>query len=131
MLISDTLDEDVDLYDFVEDEEDLGDEIYEDLMKTDEHPERVSEALNQISPSKHVCAFHQHAQQLLQQQQKCGVDKRECCLQEIRQTEEKYSETLESVMQVGKREERFIYIRLTQHKFKYCLPSFAALSETS
>lgn len=54
MLISDTLDEDVDLYDFVEDEEDKGDEIYEDLMKTEEHPERVSEAhvtLNPISPS--------------------------------------------------------------------------------
>ncbi|CAF98144.1 unnamed protein product [Tetraodon nigroviridis] len=71
--IDDTLDEDVDLYDFVEDEEDIGDEIYEDLMKTEEHPER--------------------------QQQKYGVDKRECCLQEIRQTEEKYSETLESVIQ--------------------------------
>lgn len=54
MLISDTLDEDVDLYDFVEDEEDLGDEIYEDLMRTEEHPERVSEALNQMSPSNMV-----------------------------------------------------------------------------
>eukprot|EP00066_Takifugu_rubripes_P021852 XP_011611118.1 PREDICTED: proto-oncogene vav isoform X1 [Takifugu rubripes] len=70
--IDETLDEDDDLYDFVEDEEDKGDEIYEDLMKIEEPPER---------------------------QQKCGVDKRECCLQEIRQTEEKYSETLESVMQ--------------------------------
>ncbi|XP_011611119.2 proto-oncogene vav isoform X2 [Takifugu rubripes] len=69
--IDETLDEDDDLYDFVEDEEDKGDEIYEDLMKIEEPPER----------------------------QKCGVDKRECCLQEIRQTEEKYSETLESVMQ--------------------------------
>lgn len=34
------------------------------------------------------------------QQQKTGVDKRECCLQEIRQTEEKYSDTLESILQV-------------------------------
>lgn len=54
MSISDTLDEDDELYDFVEDEENKGDEIYEDLMKTAEHPERVSEAhtaLNQISPS--------------------------------------------------------------------------------
>lgn len=42
MMNSDTLDEDDDLYDFVEDEEDKGDEIYEDLMKTEEHPERVS-----------------------------------------------------------------------------------------
>uniref|UniRef100_A0AAX7VI11 Osteoclast-stimulating factor 1 n=1 Tax=Astatotilapia calliptera TaxID=8154 RepID=A0AAX7VI11_ASTCA len=33
-------------------------------------------------------------------QQKTGVDKRECCLQEIRQTEEKYSETLQSILQV-------------------------------
>lgn len=34
------------------------------------------------------------------QQQKTGVDKRECCLLEIRQTEEKYSGTLESILQV-------------------------------
>uniref|UniRef100_A0A8C4HKP7 Osteoclast-stimulating factor 1 n=1 Tax=Dicentrarchus labrax TaxID=13489 RepID=A0A8C4HKP7_DICLA len=67
------LDEDDDLYDFVEDEENEGDEIYEDLMRTDEPPET---------------------------QQKTGVDKRECCLQEIRQTEEKYSDTLESILQV-------------------------------
>lgn len=39
-----------------------------------------------------VCVF--------MQQQKTGVDKRECCLQEIRQTEEKYSDTLESILQV-------------------------------
>ncbi|XP_041790233.1 proto-oncogene vav-like isoform X1 [Chelmon rostratus] len=70
--IDDTVDEDDDLYDFVEDEEDEGDEIYEDLMRTDEQPEA---------------------------QQKTGVDKRECCLQEIRQTEEKYSDTLESILQ--------------------------------
>uniref|UniRef100_A0A667WN22 Vav guanine nucleotide exchange factor 1 n=1 Tax=Myripristis murdjan TaxID=586833 RepID=A0A667WN22_9TELE len=55
---------------FVEDEENEGDEIYEDLMRTDEPPET-----------------------------KTGVDKRECCLQEIRQTEEKYSDTLESILQ--------------------------------
>ncbi|KAI3353394.1 hypothetical protein L3Q82_019927, partial [Scortum barcoo] len=69
---SDTVDEDDDLYDFVEDEENEGDEIYEDLMRTNEPPET---------------------------QQKTGVDKRECCLQEIRQTEEKYSDTLESILQ--------------------------------
>ncbi|XP_045903960.1 proto-oncogene vav-like isoform X2 [Micropterus dolomieu] len=69
--IDDTVDEDDDLYDFVEDEENEGDEIYEDLMRTDEQPET----------------------------QKTGVDKRECCLQEIRQTEEKYSDTLESILQ--------------------------------
>uniref|UniRef100_A0A1A8N903 Osteoclast-stimulating factor 1 n=1 Tax=Nothobranchius pienaari TaxID=704102 RepID=A0A1A8N903_9TELE len=69
--IDDTVDEDDDLYDFVEDEDNEGDEIYEDLMKTDEQPET---------------------------QQKTGVDKRECCLQEIRQTEEKYTDTLESIL---------------------------------
>ncbi|XP_070843749.1 proto-oncogene vav-like isoform X2 [Chaetodon trifascialis] len=69
--IDDTVDEDDDLYDFVEDEENEGDEIYEDLMRTEEPPEA----------------------------QKTGVDKRECCLQEIRQTEEKYSDTLESILQ--------------------------------
>uniref|UniRef100_A0A669DDY1 Osteoclast-stimulating factor 1 n=1 Tax=Oreochromis niloticus TaxID=8128 RepID=A0A669DDY1_ORENI len=72
LCISDTVDEDDDLYDFVEDEENEGDEIYEDLMRADEPPET---------------------------QQKTGVDKRECCLQEIRQTEEKYSETLQSILQ--------------------------------
>ncbi|KAM9856762.1 proto-oncogene vav isoform 1-T2 [Aulostomus maculatus] len=70
-LIDDTVDEDDDLYDFVEDEENEGDEIYEDLMRTDEQPET----------------------------QKGGVNKRECCLQEIRQTEEKYSDTLQSILQ--------------------------------
>ncbi|CAN9510213.1 unnamed protein product [Ophioblennius macclurei] len=70
--IDDTVDEDDDLYDFVEDDENEGDEIYEDLMRVDEPPET---------------------------QQKTSVDKRECCLQEIRQTEEKYSSTLESILQ--------------------------------
>lgn len=42
MFNSDTVDEDDDLYDFVEDEENEGDEIYEDLMRTDEPPETVS-----------------------------------------------------------------------------------------
>lgn len=41
--ISDTVDEDDDLYDFVEDEENEGDEIYEDLMRTNEPPETVSQ----------------------------------------------------------------------------------------
>ncbi|KAM9314615.1 proto-oncogene vav isoform 2-T2 [Pholidichthys leucotaenia] len=70
--IDDTVDEDDDLYDCVEDEENEGDEIYEDLMRTEEPPDT---------------------------HQKTGVDKRECCLQEIRQTEEKYSSTLESILQ--------------------------------
>lgn len=41
LCLSDTVDEDDDLYDFVEDEENKGDEIYEDLMRTDELPEVV------------------------------------------------------------------------------------------
>uniref|UniRef100_A0A673ZNS3 Vav guanine nucleotide exchange factor 1 n=1 Tax=Salmo trutta TaxID=8032 RepID=A0A673ZNS3_SALTR len=69
--IDETVDEDDDLYDCVEDEENEGDEIYEDLMRADEPSETKME-----------------------------VDKRECCLQEIRQTEEKYTDTLESILQV-------------------------------
>ncbi|MCI4394038.1 hypothetical protein PGIGA_G00164430 [Pangasianodon gigas] len=70
--MDDTVDEDDDLYDCVEDEENEGDDIYEDLMRTEETPET---------------------------QQKCEVDKRSCCLQEISQTEEKYTQTLESIQQ--------------------------------
>uniref|UniRef100_A0AAR2J8H1 Vav guanine nucleotide exchange factor 1 n=1 Tax=Pygocentrus nattereri TaxID=42514 RepID=A0AAR2J8H1_PYGNA len=69
--IDDTVDEDDDLYDCVEDEENEGDDIYEDLMRTEEPPET---------------------------QQKVEVDKRSCCLQEIQQTEEKYTQTLESIL---------------------------------
>uniref|UniRef100_A0A6Q2ZIB8 Osteoclast-stimulating factor 1 n=1 Tax=Esox lucius TaxID=8010 RepID=A0A6Q2ZIB8_ESOLU len=61
--MDETVDEDDDLYDCVEDEENEGDEIYEDLMRT------------------------------------MVVDKRECCLQEIRLTEEKYTDTLDSILQ--------------------------------
>lgn len=66
------------------------------------------------------------------QQQKCGVDKRECCLQEIRQTEEKYSETLEAVIQVCTWREHFSDILPTTHAHvQICLHTFAALYETS
>ncbi|KAJ3614148.1 hypothetical protein NHX12_017724 [Muraenolepis orangiensis] len=66
--IDDTVDEDDDLYEFVEDEENEADEVYEDLMRTEQLPEAKK------------------------------VDKRDCCLQEIRQTEMKYSETLQSIL---------------------------------
>ncbi|XP_036383666.1 proto-oncogene vav-like isoform X1 [Megalops cyprinoides] len=69
--IDDTADEDDDLYDCVEDDIDEGDEIYEDLMRTDA----------------------QETQKMPE------VDRRNCCLQEIRQTEEKYTDTLESILQ--------------------------------
>lgn len=41
VFFSDTVDEDDDLYDFVEDEENEGDDIYEDLMRREEQPETV------------------------------------------------------------------------------------------
>ncbi|KAM3604664.1 uncharacterized protein V6R79_014484 [Siganus canaliculatus] len=49
-------------------EDDASGEIYEDLMRTEEHPPLQAE-----------------------------VDVRSCCLSEIKQTEEKYTETLESI----------------------------------
>uniref|UniRef100_A0A8C4JB25 Vav guanine nucleotide exchange factor 1 n=1 Tax=Dromaius novaehollandiae TaxID=8790 RepID=A0A8C4JB25_DRONO len=72
-LIDDTAEEDDDLYDCVEAEGADGDDIYEDLMRTEPA----------LSP----------------QHKAPGVDKQLCCLQEIRQTEEKYTETLESICQ--------------------------------
>lgn len=71
--IDDTVDEDEDLYDCVENEEAEGDEIYEDLMRTEPGP----------MPPKMT-----------------EYDKRCCCLREIQQTEEKYTDTLGSVQQV-------------------------------
>ncbi|XP_043940655.1 proto-oncogene vav [Protopterus annectens] len=73
--LSDQLDdtgEDDDLYDCVEAEDDEGDEIYEDLMRTE--VENVPHKMTEL-------------------------DKKNCCLQEIRQTEEKYTATLESIQQ--------------------------------
>ncbi|XP_048378139.2 proto-oncogene vav-like [Stegostoma tigrinum] len=72
-VIDDTGEEDDDLYDCVENEDDEGGEIYEDLMR----PECVMAAPQKMT----------------------DFDKRNCCLQEIRQTEEKYTETLESIHQ--------------------------------
>ncbi|XP_054859544.1 proto-oncogene vav [Eublepharis macularius] len=70
--IDDTMEEDDDLYDCVENEEAEGDEIYEDLMRSEPcvMPQKMTEQ-----------------------------DKRKCCLQEIQQTEEKYTSTLESIHQ--------------------------------
>ncbi|KAK0146272.1 Guanine nucleotide exchange factor VAV3 [Merluccius polli] len=55
-------------------EEDYDEDIYEDLMRTE-----------------------QHAPTQQQQQQQPEQDVRSCCLSEIKQTEEKYTETLESI----------------------------------
>uniref|UniRef100_A0A8D0A810 Vav guanine nucleotide exchange factor 3 n=1 Tax=Sander lucioperca TaxID=283035 RepID=A0A8D0A810_SANLU len=65
------LEDEEDLYDCVYDDEDGG-EIYEDLMKTEAIP-----------PPKQA-----------------ETDIRSCCLTEIKQTEEKYTETLESIEKV-------------------------------
>ncbi|XP_064416272.1 proto-oncogene vav [Latimeria chalumnae] len=70
--IDDTGEEDDELYDCVEQEEDEGDEIYQCLMENEV-------AVTPVSMS--------------------DMDKRNCCLQEIRQTEEKYTATLESIQQ--------------------------------
>ncbi|XP_077575944.1 proto-oncogene vav isoform X2 [Stigmatopora nigra] len=81
--IDDTVDETDDLYDCVDDVEAEGDEIYEDLMRTVKQPENKS-----------------------------GVDMRECCLQEMKQTEEKYSDTLESILQHFKKPlEKFLLVQ--------------------
>ncbi|XP_047444413.1 guanine nucleotide exchange factor VAV3-like isoform X3 [Mugil cephalus] len=73
--LEDLIDENVlededELYDAVYglEEDHAGDEIYEDLMRTEQHPPLQAE-----------------------------VDVRSCCLSEIKQTEEKYTETLESI----------------------------------
>uniref|UniRef100_A0A8D2LET3 Vav guanine nucleotide exchange factor 1 n=1 Tax=Varanus komodoensis TaxID=61221 RepID=A0A8D2LET3_VARKO len=69
--IDDTMEEDDDLYDCVENEEAEGDEIYQDLMRSEPGVmPRMTE-----------------------------LDKRKCCIQEIQQTEEKYTSTLESIHQ--------------------------------
>ncbi|XP_028907965.1 proto-oncogene vav isoform X1 [Ornithorhynchus anatinus] len=70
--IDDTVEEDEDLYDCVENEEAEGDEIYEDLMRSE---------------------------LTMMPQKMTDLDKRSCCLQEIRQTEEKYTDTLKSIQQ--------------------------------
>lgn len=70
--IDDTVEEDEDLYDCVENEEAEGDEIYEDLMRSDSVP---------------------------QMPKMTEYDKRCCCLREIQQTEEKYRDTLSSIQQ--------------------------------
>ncbi|XP_063150456.1 proto-oncogene vav [Candoia aspera] len=69
--IDDTMEEDDDLYDCVENEEEEGDEIYQDLMRSEPS----------VTPRM------------------TELDKRKCCLQEIQQTEEKYTSTLESIHQ--------------------------------
>uniref|UniRef100_A0A674GT41 Vav guanine nucleotide exchange factor 1 n=1 Tax=Taeniopygia guttata TaxID=59729 RepID=A0A674GT41_TAEGU len=66
----DTAEEDDDLYDCVEAEGNEGDDVYEDLMRLEPTPATKGGA----------------------------VDRRLCCLQELRQTEERYTETLESIL---------------------------------
>uniref|UniRef100_A0A670ZY44 Vav guanine nucleotide exchange factor 1 n=1 Tax=Pseudonaja textilis TaxID=8673 RepID=A0A670ZY44_PSETE len=81
----DTMEEDDDLYDCVENEEEEGDEIYQDLMRSE------SSATPRMTE----------------------LDKRKCCLQEIQQTEEKYTSTLESIHQVFMFDIHLIHLFLT------------------
>ncbi|OCT57053.1 hypothetical protein XELAEV_18004056mg [Xenopus laevis] len=73
--IDDTGEEDEDLYDCVDMEEEEGNEIYEDLMKLEEQPAAPTDG------------------------KMTADDMRRCCLQELYQTEEKYTGTLESITQ--------------------------------
>uniref|UniRef100_A0A8C6XLR2 Vav guanine nucleotide exchange factor 1 n=1 Tax=Naja naja TaxID=35670 RepID=A0A8C6XLR2_NAJNA len=79
------LNEDDDLYDCVENEEEEGDEIYQDLMRSE----------SSVTPRM------------------TELDKRKCCLQEIQQTEEKYTSTLESIHQVFMLHIHLIHLFLT------------------
>nr|XP_033781207.1 proto-oncogene vav isoform X2 [Geotrypetes seraphini] len=88
--IDDTVEEDDDLYDCVEMDENEGDEIYEDLMKME------TSVLPRMTE----------------------LDKRNCCLQEIWQTEEKYTNTLESIsMYFMKPLQRFLKIQDMENIF--------------
>ncbi|XP_056412572.1 proto-oncogene vav isoform X2 [Hyla sarda] len=73
--IDDTGEDDEDLYDCVDMDEEEGNEIYEDLMKCDEQP---------VAPRDGKMTID---------------DMKRCCLQELYQTEEKYSDTLGSICQ--------------------------------
>ncbi|CAH2222196.1 proto-oncogene vav isoform X1 [Pelobates cultripes] len=73
--IDDTGEEDEDLYDCVDMDEEEGNEIYEDLMKTELPP---------VQPRDGKMTTD---------------DMRRCCLQELHQTEEKYTDTLGSICQ--------------------------------
>ncbi|KAM4700473.1 proto-oncogene vav isoform 1-T1 [Discoglossus pictus] len=73
--IDDTGEEDEDLYDCVEMEEEEGNEIYEDLMKTEQPPAPASGG------------------------KMTAEDMRRCCIQELYQTEEKYTDTLGCICQ--------------------------------
>ena len=102
---SDTVEEDEDLYDCVENEEAEGDEIYEDLMRSEPVPMPVcgDEGLGLgggmggrgAAPGTPTPACPPRSQPKMTE-----YDKRCCCLREIQQTEEKYTDTLGSIQQV-------------------------------
>lgn len=91
-----------------EDEEDLytavygleedyaGGEIYEDLMRTEQLPPLVGGSLFWDFVSER----RQHRLSCVSVRQQAELDVRSCCLSEIKQTEEKYTETLESIEKV-------------------------------
>lgn len=99
---SDTVEEDEDLYDCVENEEAEGDEIYEDLMRTEPVPMPVCGGQRAGPRRVHGCGAAQVSQHSPphSQPKMTEYDKRCCCLREIQQTEEKYTDTLGSIQHV-------------------------------
>ncbi|XP_061427796.1 guanine nucleotide exchange factor VAV2-like isoform X3 [Lethenteron reissneri] len=70
-----------------------GDEIYEDIMKVEAHPPS-------LRPANSFTSLCPTLQKRLVLQDKGGMtedDKRNCCAKEIKETEEKYAATLESI----------------------------------
>lgn len=110
------MEDEEDLYDCVYDDEDGG-EIYEDLMKTEALPPPVSSftptgfalVFVPYKPVKHrryrlmltvVLCFISCVLRVQPFHKQAEIDIRSCCLTEIKQTEEKYTETLESIEKV-------------------------------
>lgn len=99
---SDTAEEDEDLYDCVENEEAEGDEIYEDLMRSETVPTPVCGSGKGWAGGE-VGRVEERVTSLCgpcSQPKMTEYDKRCCCLREIQQTEEKYTDTLGSIHQV-------------------------------
>jgi guanine nucleotide exchange factor VAV len=97
---SDTAEEDEDLYDCVENEEAEGDEIYEDLMRSEPAPTPVRGGPGLGGRGAGVNAGRDTRVSSCPQPKMTEYDKRCCCLREIQQTEDKYTDTLGSIQQV-------------------------------
>lgn len=102
LFFSDTAEEDEDLYDCVENEEAEGDEIYEDLMRLEPVPTPVRGSGKGRAGGRveTTVVIFTSLYGLCSQPKMTEYDKRCCCLREIQQTEEKYTDTLGSIQQV-------------------------------